>query len=260
MTNHANYGKLGKLAARRDPRNLSLSTYLRAEALPPVPSALAFTSKVASWPMMATDQIGDCTCAAAGHMIEQWTMYAGAPFTPSDIAIVSVYSAVSGYDPATGQNDNGCVAQDVLNFWRQMGIGGHKIKAYVGLEPINHLNVQDSVFLFGNVYIGLNMPISAQNQNEWAVPPNGATGTGSPGSWGGHAVPIVGYDQRGLTVVTWGALKRMSWSFLDTYCDEAYAVLSLDWLQASNHLTPENFDYDTLQSDLQALTAPAMAA
>jgi hypothetical protein len=80
-----------------------------------------------------------------------------------------------------------------------------------------------------NCYIGLALPISAQNQDVWAVPPGGSAGEGSPGSWGGHAVPIVAYDSRGLTVITWGATKRMTWQFLDTYCDEAYALLSQDW-------------------------------
>ena len=32
---------------------------------------------------------------------------------------------------------------------------------------------------------------------------------GQPGSWGGHAVPVVAYDVRGITWVTWGALQPM---------------------------------------------------
>ena len=260
MHNEPKYPRLGKLAARRDPRTFSLSNYLRADALPAAPSALSFTSKVAKWPMMDNDRLGDCTCAAAGHMIEQWTTYSGRAFTPTDSEIVAAYSAAGGYDPATGQNDNGCVVQDVLNLWRKTGVAGHKINAYVGLEPKNHMHVKDSIYLFGNVYIGVGLPISAQGQTEWAVPPNGPVGVGAPGSWGGHAVPIVAYDQRGLTVVTWGALKRMSWGFLDTYCDEAYAVLSEDWISATKHVTPESFDFKTLQADIQQLSVSRLVA
>jgi hypothetical protein len=32
-------------------------------------------------------------------------------------------------------------------------------------------------------------------------------------------------------VVTWGALQQMTWDFWDTYCDEAYAILSEDFVQ-----------------------------
>jgi hypothetical protein len=63
----------------------------------------------------------------------------------------------------------------------------------------------------------------------------------------------VAYDVRGLTVVTWGALKRMSWSFLDTYCDEAYAVLSQDWISNVTKLAPSDFDLATLQTDLSQI-------
>ena len=43
-------------------------------------------------------------------------------------------------------------------------------------------------------------------------------------------MPVVAYDVRGLTVITWAEAKRMTWTFLDAYCDEAYAVLSADWI------------------------------
>ena len=41
------------------------------------------------------------------------------------------------------------------------------------------------------------------------------SGDDAPGSWGGHAVDVVGYDDAGLTVVSWGALLRASWDFWD---------------------------------------------
>ncbi len=161
--------------------------------------------------MMANDRIGDCTIAAAGHCIEEWTTDAGSPVIVPDPEIIAAYSAVSGYDPATGRPDGGANELDALNYWRQTGIGGHQIRAYVALEPGNHEHVRDAVAIFGNCYIGLAMPVTAQTQRVWSVPPNGAVGPGAPGSWGGHAVPVVAYNARELTVVTWGALKRMTW-------------------------------------------------
>jgi hypothetical protein len=249
--------KLGKSAARHDPRTLMLAAYTTT-ALPPPPATCDLTKKVgSSWGMMENDQIGDCTCAAAGHLIMEWTANAGKKMvTPSNKQIVAAYSAITGYNPTTGANDNGAVEIDVLNYWRQTGIAGHKIGAYVALEPSNHTNVMDAVCIFEGCYIGMQLPISAQaqvqNHQPWSVSPGGLNGDGKPGSWGGHAVPVVAYDARGVTVVTWGALQVMTWSFWAAYCDEAYAILSNDYLTGKKK-TPGGFSMAQLEADLADL-------
>jgi hypothetical protein len=248
--------KLGKLPARHDPRTLLLASYV-TPALPPPPATADLTKKVSAWGMMANDQIGDCTCAAAGHLLMEWTANSGKKmFTPTDKQIVAAYSAITGYNPTTGANDNGANEIDVLNYWRQTGIAAHKIGAYVALEPSNHIHIMDSVYIFEGCYIGLGLPLSAQaqvqNHQPWSVPPGGATGDGAPGSWGGHAVPVVAYDARGLTVVTWGALQTMTWTFWQAYCEEAYANLSNDYLNGKKQ-APQGFSLAQLQADLADL-------
>jgi hypothetical protein len=248
--------KLGKAVARHDPRTLLLASYVSG-TLPTPPTSLDLTTKVKSWGMMENDQLGDCTCAAAGHLLMEWTANSGKKtFTPTDKQIVAAYSAITGYNPITGANDNGAVEVDVLNYWRQSGIAGHKIGAYVALEPANHTHIMDSVFIFEGCYIGVQLPISAkaqvQNKQTWSVPPGGTTGDGAKGSWGGHAVPVVAYDTRGVTVVTWGALQSMTWSFWEAYCDEAYAILSTDYLNGKK-TTPGGFSLQQLQADLADL-------
>ncbi len=248
--------KLGKQVARHDPRTLLLASYV-TPALPPPPAQHDLTSKINSWGMMDNDQLGDCTCAAAGHLIMEWTANAGKKMvTPTDKQIVAAYSAITGYNPGTGANDNGAVEIDVLNYWRQSGIAAHKIGAYVALEPSNHIHIMDSVYIFEGCYIGLQLPVSAQaqvqNHQPWSVPPGGPTGDGKPGSWGGHAVPVVAYDARGVTVVTWGALQAMTWSFWEAYCDEAYAIISPDYLNDKQE-SPAGFNMQQLQADLADL-------
>jgi hypothetical protein len=248
--------KLGKLTARHDPRALLLASYV-SRALPAPPDTFDVSTKVTAWGMMDNDQIGDCTCAAAGHLIMEWTANAGKKMvTPTDKQIVGAYSAITGYNPTSGANDNGANEVDVLNYWRQSGIAGHKIGAYMSLEPANHTHIMDSVYIFGGCYIGVSLPISAQAQTQnhqpWSVPPGGTNGDGKPGSWGGHAVPVVAYDSRGVTVVTWGALQMMTWSFWEAYCDEAYAILSPDYLSGKK-TTPQGFSLKQLQADLADL-------
>jgi hypothetical protein len=248
--------KLGKGVARHDPRTLLLASYV-TPALPAPPATFDLTAKVKAWGMMDNDQIGDCTCAAAGHLIMEWTANSGKKMvTPTDQQIVAAYSAITGYNPVSGANDNGANELDVLNYWRQTGIAGHKVGAYVALEPANHSHIMDSVYIFEGCYIGVQLPISAQAQTQnhqpWSVPPGGATGDGKPGSWGGHAIPVVAYDTRGVTVVTWGALQVMTWSFWDAYCDEGYAIISSDYLNG-NEQAPQGFSMQQLQADLADL-------
>jgi hypothetical protein len=244
--------KLGKLAPRHDARTLQFANYIDADKLPVLPAKYDWSNKIKKWGMMKNDTLGDCTCAAAGHLIMEWTADTGVMVTPTDNDIVKAYSAITGYDPKTGKNDNGAVETDVLNFWRQSGIAGHKIFAYAGLEPKNHNHVQEAVYLFAGCYIGLSLPVSAQTQKVWSVPPGGATGKGAPGSWGGHAVPVVAYNTTGVTVVTWGALKRMTWGFWDAYCEESYAIISPDFIKKGT--TPLGFDLAALQVDLKDIT------
>lgn len=99
--------------AAADPRTLLMAVYI-APSLPTPPASFDLTTKVKSpWGTMEDDQIGDCTCAAAGRLIMEWTANAGKKvIVPTDDQIVA---AVTGYNPKTGANDNGAVEIDVLN-------------------------------------------------------------------------------------------------------------------------------------------------
>jgi len=252
--------RLGKAKPRHDSRTLKLAKYLKPEALPPLPAMVDYTAAVKNnWPMMLNDSLGDCTIAAVGHCIELWTADAGTEFIAPDPQILAAYETLGGYVPGDASTDNGCVELDVLNYWRQTGIAGHKINAYASIDFTNQTDVKATLMLFGAAYIGVALPLSAQSQDVWDVPPGFSpgftlTGEWEPDSWGGHAVPLVAYDANGLTCITWGAPKRLTWAWLAAYADEAYAVLSPDWIRTSG-TAPSGFDLAQLQSDLAAVTA-----
>ncbi len=245
--------KLGKLAARADTRTLRLARYL-TPALPAPPVAVDWTRKVVQpWGMCANDVLGDCTIAAAAHMIDCWTANAGHETVIQTPAVLAAYSSFCGYNPADPTTDCGGVEVDVLNGWRQTGIGGHKIEAYAAVSAENFDHVRQAISLFGGLYLGLMLPAGVQGAASWDAPPSAVAQEWSPGSWGGHAVPAIAYDAVGLTVITWGAPLNMTWDFFKTYCDEAYAIISPDFLGGANE-TPGGFDLASLQADLALVT------
>ena len=242
---------LGKLPARSDVRTLSLARYIDRGLLPQPPVQLDLASPVSDWPMYGNDRLGDCTTAAAGHMIEAWTAGAtGRPVEVPEQSVIDAFESVKVVDPATGEE--GAVELDVLALWRRSGIGGHRIGAFARIQTVDHALVRTAAYLFGGVYIGLQLPLTAQDQRVWDWTGSLADDA-APGSCGGHAVDVVGYDQDRLTVVTWGTLQQLTWSFWDRYCDEAYAVLSPDFLSGGR--SPEGIDLAALRRDLGLVTA-----
>ena len=243
--------QLGKRAARFDRRTLQFSKYFKALPIPP--ANFNFTRKVSSWPIFGNDTLGDCVEAAQGHCIQQWTAYAKPPAVVlAESDIIAAYSAEGGYVPGDPASDQGTNMLTALNYWRNSGIAGHQILAYAALEQGNIQELEAAAYLFGNAFIGIQLPISAQGKNSWVVPPEGPHGNGAPGSWGGHCIPVCGIDPNGTTVVTWGQTLEMSKPFYETYSDEAYAVLSSDWLESNNY-APSHFDVAQLQADLKLL-------
>jgi len=258
---HMTTFKLGKHLPKFDKRTLLFGKYLTA-ALQPPPPAVDYSKPVAVWPMMGNDTYGDCTCAAAGHMVEEWTANTSTEKTLSNTQILAAYNHF-----AKGNADAGANMLDVLKYWRKTGIGGDKITAFAQLEPKNDIQARDAVNLFGNCYIGVALPNFAVApgtdflQTPWVVPPQGPVGDAAPNPQNGHCIPAVGYDARNLYVVTWGALKSMSWQFYDAYMDEAFAVLSGDWINTKVGTSPSGFNMAALQKDLAAvIAAPAAAA
>jgi hypothetical protein len=239
---------LGKLEVRADSRNLKLARYIDDQvALPTVPASVDWSRKVTEWPMYGNDTLGDCTCAAVGHMEEAWSANEGSPEVPSDTDVTDLYWA-------TGRADTGRYCLDVLNYWQSTGFGsdGEKILAFAQIDQANQAHVEFACWAFGGVYIGVQLPKSAQTQREaWTV-------TSGPdadvGSWGGHCVNLVDFTSAGPTCVTWGRLMPMTWAFFAKYCDEAYAVISPDFLDSRDR-TPSGFDLEQLTADLAKVTS-----
>jgi hypothetical protein len=250
---------LGKKPAVYDSRTLNFGAYLGA-TMPPPPATANWGKSVSAWPMYYNDQYGDCTCAAAGHMIQAWSAAAKKPRTPTKQAVLNFYKHFTTPGP-----ENGCNMLDVLKYWRSSGLGRDKITGFAALEPKNATEVEDAVYVFGGCYIGVALPkfaVSGSNPLTvpWVVPPQGPVGEAAPDQNLGHCICAVAYDPRNLYVVTWGAVKSMSWQFYNAYADESYAILSGDFL-SGDRKAPNGFDLKQLQADLSEVArVPASRA
>lgn len=249
--------KLGKLSPKQDARTLKFAKYIMPAQLPPLPSLVNWQQLLpANCGMMGNDYIGDCTCASAGHMVMTWTKNAsGHAVVISDLDIIAAYAAISGYDTITHQNDNGAACLDVLNYWRNTGIGADHIEAYTLLDQSNEQQVKAAIYLFGGAYIGVELPNFIHTGPDlpiWDIPAGGPVGNAAPNPNNGHAIPLIGYNADYIYFITWGMIKRMTWRFYFAYVDEAYAVLSAnDWI--NNGKSPAGFNLDALRADLSEI-------
>ena len=180
-----------------------------------------------------------------------WTQNAANLVTPRDDQILAAYKDVSGYKEGDPNTDNGAVELEVLTYWRNNGIAGRAISAFMKLNHLDENEIKLGVHLMGGCYVGVLLPDNFEDQMDvgkpWSLdpkfPPNPANG---------HAVPIVGYDTVGVSFLTWGQVQKATWEWVHACMDEAFVVLSPDFFNKSRQ-APNAFDMAQLQTDLGAL-------
>ncbi len=240
--------KLGKNPARHDPRTLQYARYRTGNATPP---RRAHWGHDLPYAVLGNDQYGDCVEAGYAHLLQIWDDRTGHDFAPTEQDALGAYTAITGFNRNDPSTDKGTNVLDAVKYWKSTGMAGQTITAYASVNPLDQAQVSESIAWFGGLYIGIQLPISAQSQvgEEWTV----TTGKDAqPGSWGGHCVPLSGYSPGRIWCVTWGKLQSMSWDFLTTYCDEAYVLLGQEWLAASGE-SPSNLAWGQLMADLNNL-------
>jgi len=236
--------RLGKHPKKFDHRTLQFARYM--PKLPTPPTATDHASKLpANIGMMGNDTYGDCTVAAAGHMVQSWTAYAERGIeTLSDADILAAYDVIS-------PNDQGAYMLDVLNYWHKTGIGPDKIEAFVEIGIADLIQAKLAIEYFGSCYIGMSLP-DVNTFGPWTTP------TGPPDPYNGHAVCLIAYDdaKKMFKVCTWGEIWDMSYAWFQKYMDEGYAVLNDIEIITATGKSPEGFDFATLQADLSHIGDP----
>lgn len=244
--------KLGKFPAKVDRRTL-----LFRDVVPSLPAPIDlidWSHGISDFGMMGNDQHGDCTCAALGHA--EQTITANCPefseLTPSDKQVLTLYVGAGGWDPAKPWTDRGAYAIDVLNYVRKQGLFGiDSLLGYVQVNPEDKWHVKQAISYFGGLYVGIQLPDSVVkddlSEQSWNL-----TGKIVPDPYNGHMVWVCGYNATGPVCITWAKLKQMSWSFFETCCDEAYAILFKNWLGQYGNLSVAA---QALENALQGIAA-----
>lgn len=258
------FGRLAPHPVEGHPR-LRLAPHLAP--VPPPPVSVDWYSNVKSFPMYGNgadpeneaagfppNGAGDCTEASNGHMIQVASTYGNVKtvVVPAR-AILEAYMRVSGYDPETGENDNGAVVQDVLADWRKNGIDGHRCDAFGQLDHTDVTEVKKSIWLFGNANLGIVVYESLEDDFNAGQPWARAEGA----QLGGHCVPAVGYDTRNIYVVTWGKVQPMTWTCYAKVVEEAWGIVMPEWFNTSTNYSPTGLDKQGLGEDFQSLTGEA---
>lgn len=245
---------LGRVKSANDSRMLQLRSYVAIDSFP-VPPAHDMLDRTVAWPMLANDQFNCCTSAAAGHMVHHWTEanQRGVFLTAKDV--IEAHAALTGdqlMEPVSMLN--------ALKFWRNTGIGNHRIHSFMSAGQAKTDELRAVIYLFGAAYIGLDLPNFAVSgtpeeilKTPWEVPSGVSPEDAARQVKNGHCVAAIGYDEKLIYVVTWGTLKTMSWDFFTRYTDEVYAVLSTDWVE-KDQKSPSGFDMRTLERDLSRVT------
>jgi hypothetical protein len=263
--------KLGRAARKIDAggpngssRTLKFSAY--ATDVENQPSYINWASAVEAWRALANKRIGDCTAVTVVHAVQCWLANeVDQQWTATTQQTIRFYSATSGYRKGHPSTDQGATLLSVMNHWRKKGLAGHKIEAYAEVDYATPQKLQQAIWLTGAVPVGVYLPLSVQASlapgSVWDVPAGGATGNGAPGSWGGHAIPLLGYDATsGLyQFASWDATYWMTQAFVTAYMEEAYApISSQDWTRTG--YAPNGLNLAQIRADALAITQATKVA
>ena len=188
--------------------------------------------------LWGNDQYGDCELAArANYLLRLQRKQTKTTPGIDDNDVIALYKQMTGCNSPGDSNDVGLSSLDNFRQWRSgwditknWQIGGEEtrdyhLSAYGYVDPTNEKLIRLATYLFTGVVLGVNLPITAQNQIDsgvWDVDPS-AGSDADPGSWGGHAIYSKRFDANSVYVLTWGMEIRATNAWINEYAMESYA-------------------------------------
>lgn len=249
------HGKLGRLPADPSKPKLKLATLLAA-ASADVPASVDYLSALTDLPMYGNDQYGDCVEAAMCHATEGFTSYGqGTAVVPPEDTAVQLYEAITGFNPNDPNSDQGTNVQDALDYWRKTGLNGDRIVAFASVDVAKPSEVAAAVYYFGHLLIGFDVPAYAMDQFDHGQP--WSVQTDNDGIEGGHCVNVGAVEPGSKRCVTWAAVQEMDDDFWAKYVDEAWVIVTQDWVSRVSGDTPTGLDLAAFGEEYVSLTGDA---
>lgn len=256
--------KLGRTARKYNPSVPHFSTMVKKLSWQ-WPAMPAILDTAQSFPvdydygMLGNDTHGDCTCATVYHCNQVWDKDAqNSILNVSNNTALQLYREM-GWD-GTEATDTGCNEQDVLTYLIKAGAPldngtRKKISAFFEVDVRNMDDIKRVIYECGTCYIGMQMPAEiaqAGYPEVWDI-------TSSPHFEGGHAFNLVGYDATGFIFITYGKKYKMTYKFWQATADEAYAIISPDWVEQTGK-TPFGLTASDLTEQMAALKTASYAS
>lgn len=252
--------------------HFKLRNYLRA-TIPPAPATANYAAAAISvlQNIYGNDTLGDCVIAGGYHVTGVETGNAGDLFTATQAQIIADYSAIGGYVPGDPSTDNGCDEPTALNYWTQTGFAnGTKLLGWLAVDATNQAELMQALYLFENLYFGLELP------DAWVNPFPSAPGyvwdVGTPDPSNGHCVIGYGYGAQGVTIDSWGLVDAqgnggtLTWAAIAALCVQSaggavYVLLSPDQLAKGQAKCPNGVAWTDLIADFDSMggSVPAPA-
>jgi hypothetical protein len=243
--------KLGKAPAVFD-NSLPLAKTFKLLAPIQLPASIDWSVGISQVPMLGNDTVGDCAFATSLHAVQFITQQAGAPEMPTAQCAILDYSKATGYNPITGEYDNGIVLLDKNRYWMQNGLAITSPNALEKLEGFAQIEAADidalmrSLFLFGPTELGVELPPDAEDAYDQTHTWDDVSG--AYGGLGGHDTLVVGYYDFGawFKIATWGGYVIASRAWISKYMSEGTAFLMRKWLNPITGISPSQLTWREL--------------
>jgi hypothetical protein len=237
----------GKLEKKEDRKGRTLQMAKYTKNLPPPPKEYDGTSRIMDnvgihdiatlFPIDGNDVWGDCVMAGAAHILTYWNAMVSKVVIPTAEQVINTYKYMSG------GADSGLVILDTLVYWKNNNFFGHNIKAFVENDTKNWMQLQQAIWLFGAIKVGMRVQRNAIKDFE-------AGKTWTPGRFtnGGHDVILTSpFDKYTVTVLTWGGKVAATKAWAKRHLDESYTILPDE---AEMQGFSQDFAWDALNADL----------
>lgn len=249
--------KLGLVSVPAPQHVPLLSDHVRLAALS-VPLSIDYTVKAPpDGDPRGNDRIGNCVPVAAFQTTDIRMANAWDSARRSTTAqAIALYSRWTGYNPATGQPDDGTDPVQAMTDWGvhglDVGLQAPDAIIWTRVDPQNQDHLKIALKLSGPVQLNLALPISAQDTSRtWDVPASGLGGPAEPGSWGLHRAIFAKFDDGTFFIRTWGTDQPATPAFMRAYGTGADATLSRDWFDATG-LSPPGLSWDAAMAAMTA--------